>query len=334
MRLRILALGLAAGGVACGALLGLEDRTLRDAGLDLDAGDAQVDSPLCRDSGFCACSLHDFCEDFDQYKTAQELGSKGTLWNNTIGYPSNFEIPPSALSFDYATVSPPSLPNALLAHLEVNSGKAGVAILFGQVDPKVRHQNPVIGVEVRMEMLVDSLLPDDANTPFADSGALLLDDVLAIVDPVSSDGVGIALSDVGGFIGYALNVNTFTKTSLAQGAQFTDKAVPPKPVFLPFRVVVAPRQSIEVGAGTTCTQGPVLSQSDSGADASVGSNPMVIVVFPPPGIGTTACEILGGGLLDPSWIQRGPLLGIGGVQAGVGKFQVVFDNITLDFLEQ
>lgn len=324
----LFAVGLGGGALACGTILGLEERTLReDAGLDAAPPDAGTDA--CVSEGFCACSQHDFCEDFDSYTKVGDISKR---WTNTLGYPPTVEFQGSS-TFDGSSPAA-SPPNALQVRTDLAFGKAGAAARIIQIDGRPLHKEPIIGVKVTLLLRVDALDPDDAAGLIGDSGSRELVSVMALVSGSASDGVGVLLSENGGYVGYALNVNDLTKTSVAQGLVFsTNRLVPPSPIFLPFTVIVAPRNSAQVG-NVTCTAGPILTTGDGGApDADVGPNPLVVVVMPPKGAGSTVCEVLGGALLDPLWVQA-PLLTIGSVQSGLGSFQAAFDNITVDFLTQ
>ena len=322
------AVGLAVGGLACSAILGLEDRTLRrDAGLDAAPADAGTDA--CNDAGFCACSDHDFCEDFDSYLVTKDISKR---WTNTLGYASPLQLFGTS-RFDTATPLPSS-PNGLLVHTEVTFGKAGIAVYFVQVDGTKRHTLPIVGVKVTMQIRVDEIDPADGAPPLVDGGGSELVSVMALVSGTASDGVGLLLSEEGAYVGYALNVNDVSKASIAQGLRFaTNKLALPSAPYFPFTVIVAPRNSVAIG-NIACSAGPVISTGDGGApDADVGPNPLVVLVIPPLGVGSKVCEILGGALLDPTWV-RNPLLAVGGIQTGHGTFQAAFDDITIDFLTE
>ena len=334
MRLRrtVVALGVVGLGVsalACSAILGLEDRTLRQDAGGTDASPPDADAASCNDAGFCACSQHDFCDDFDSYLATTEISKR---WTNTLGYASPLQLFGTS-RFD--TTEPlPSSPNALLVRTEVSQGKAGIASYFVQVDGKKLHTQPVVGVKVAMQLRIDAIDPADGSTPLVDGGGAELVSVMALVSGTASDGVGLLLSEVGGYVGYALNVNDVTKASIAQGLPFANnKLVVPAPLYFPFTVIVAPRNSPAIGT-IECNAGPLLSTGDGGPpDADVGPNPLVVLVIPPLGVGSKVCEILGGALLDPTWVQN-PLLAIGGIESGHGVFQAAFDNVTIDFLTE
>ncbi|HEX7602353.1 MAG TPA: hypothetical protein VF316_12145 [Polyangiaceae bacterium] len=321
------ALGLGGGAVACSAILGLEERTLRqDAGLDAALPDA--DAASCEDAGFCACSKHDFCDDFDSYNAVSGISKR---WTNALGYPPSVLIQGGA-TFDASgpAVSPP---NALQVRTDIVLGKAAAAAFFVQIDGRPLHSKPIVGVKVGLQLRVDAIDPADGSEPLADSGARELVTVMALVSGSSSDGVGLLLSDLGGYVGYAVNVNNLLNATVAQGLTFSENKLATTPAyFFPYTVIVAPRNSVEV-AGVTCSAGPVMTNGDGGPDADGGPNPLVVVVVPPFVVGTKVCEVLGGALLDPSWVQN-PALAIGGVQTGVGSFQAAFDNITIDFLTE
>ncbi len=327
----VIASVLGASAVACSALLGLDDRTLRAS----DAGsDAVPDGPTtCVDAGFCACNKHDFCEDFDSIKNVAELK---TRWTNEIGFPpSPVAIPPSRTDLDPLTVVPPSPPNAFLARTEVKSGTGGLAAAFVQIDGTKIKTQLILGVKVSFLLRIDALEPNDAGVQIKDSGIQEAVGVVELVSPTGSNGVGMLLTENGGFVGYALNINDLLKTSLAQGLPFYgSKISPPGSVFLPFTVIVAPRNSKEL-IGATCTQGPIVTLGDADPDSGAGTQPdsLVVYLIPPLGLGSKVCQILGGDLLDPTWV-RNPVVAIGSVQAGMGVFQAAFDNVTVDFLTE
>ncbi len=328
MRARSLAVAasalLAVGAVACSALLGLDERTLR-------ASDASTDAPSestgpC-DGGFCSCHPHDFCEDFDSYKNANELKFR---WTNEVGFPPSPTEFNGSVRLDPTTVLPPSPPNALLTRTDAKS-QGALAGAWVQIDGPKLHPETIVGVKVTLQVRVDLLDPLDGSLPIKDSGIREAIGLVELVSANGANGVGILLTEEGGYVGYALHVNDLANATLAQGLQFSNnRLVAPQPIFFPFTIVIAPRNSIEVG-NVTCQQGPVINLGDADPDAAVGTNPLVIVLIPPLGIGTKVCEILGGELLDPAWVKN-PVLAIGSVQAGPGSFQSAFDDVAVDFL--
>lgn len=328
-------LSVGASAIACSALLGLQDRTLRDGGLDVavDAAsdDAAPDAAPC-DAGFCACHPHDFCDDFDEYTKVDDLSKH---WTNTLGYPSPLQLG-GTLSFDSLTTAAPSLPYALLANTSIDTGsslKLSVATAFAEVDSAQLGKANVIGVIISAEIRLDQLDPADGSTPLDDAGDRMAVSTLALISSNGpggqNSGVGITLSEQGGYLGYALGVSTTGTSTLAQGRLFESKFVYKQ--FLPIRVVVGKRSSSAIGAATVCEKGPVFSLSDAGPDYDGGADPLVLAVFPP--AGTPTCEILSGALLDPAWLLA-PILAVGSVQTGAGSYEVAFDNVTLDFLTQ
>jgi hypothetical protein len=309
--------------VACSALLGLDERTLRPADASTDG---TVESGPC-DGGFCACHPHDFCEDFDSYKTANELKLR---WTNQVGFPPSPTEFNGSVRLDPTTVIPPSVPNALLTRTDLQS-KAAIAAAFVQLDGTKLHSETVVGLKLTFQLRVDLIDPQDGSAPIRDSGIREAIGVVELVSSSGAHGVGMLLTEEGGYVGYALNVNDLVNATLAQGVPFSDnRLVSPQPVFFPFTIVIAPRNSIEVG-NVGCQQGPVLNLGDAEPDAATGPNPLVIVLIPPLGIGTKVCEILGGELLDPAWVQN-PVLALGSVQVGAGSFQAAFDDVVVDFL--
>lgn len=312
------------GAAACSALLDLNERTLRSA-------DASSDAPLdvsgpC-DGGFCACHPHDFCEDFDTYTSPNELKQR---WKNSVGFPASPVEYNGQVRFDPTTLIPPSIPNALLTRTDAKD-KGALAAAFVQLDGQALHPENVIGIKLTVQVRIDLLDPEDGSAPIRDSGIHEAIGLVELISSTGANGVGVLLTEEGGYVGYAVNVNDLTKATLVQGLPFSiDKLVPPKPVFFPFTVIVAPRTSAEVG-NVACQQGPVINLGDADPDAATGTNPLVILVIPPLGFGTKVCEILGGDLLDPSWV-RTPVLALGSVHAGAGAFQSAFDDVTIDFL--
>ena len=242
----VLASVLGASAVACSALLGLDDRTLRtnDGGVE-----ASADGSACVDAGFCACSKHDFCEDFDSIKNVAELK---TRWTNEIGFPpSPVAIPPSRTDLDPLTVVPPSPPNAFLARTEVKSGTGGLAAAFVQIDGTKLTTQLILGVKMSFLLRIDDFDEGDAGVQIKDSGIQQAIGVVELISPAGSNGVGLLLTENGGYVGYALNINDLAKASLAQGLPFyADKIAPPGAGFLPFTLLVAPRHSQELAGAT------------------------------------------------------------------------------------
>lgn len=324
-----LSLVLGGGAIACSALLGLDERTLR-------ASDASVDvtseSTGPCDGGYCACNPHDFCEDFDSLKAAADLKPR---WKNSVGFPPSPAELNGTMRLDPTTIVPPSPPNALLARTDVKQ-TGGLAAAFVQIDGQKLHSKPVIGLRLTVQVRIDLLDPADGAPPIKDSGIQEAVGVVELVSSAGSNGVGVLVTEEGGYIGYALHVNDLANATLAQGLPFaSNKLVPPKPVFFPFTIIVGPRSSAGVleAGNIPCLAGPVINLGDADPDASVGANPLVIVLIPPLGIGSKVCEILGGELLDPSWVKD-PVLTIGAVQAGIGSFQAAFDDVAVDFFTE
>ncbi|HEX7600266.1 MAG TPA: hypothetical protein VF316_01630, partial [Polyangiaceae bacterium] len=252
-RITIVALMSASAAVlACTALTNLSglsgDGGSGDGGSDAAPPDADAG---CNDAGFCACSKHDFCEDFDSYASVTDISQR---WTNAVGYPPSIQLQGSS-TFDAATPAV-SLPNALQVRTEVVFGKAAASTYFVQVDGRPKHTLPIIGVKVTFQLRVDAIDPVDGAAPGVDGGASELVSVMSLISAAQSEGVGILLTEQGGYVGYALDLNNLLNSTVARGLAFTaNKLALPAPPFFPFTVIVAPRNSNEVG-GFTCGAGP------------------------------------------------------------------------------
>ncbi len=331
---RLIAIAAATAAIACSALLGLEDHTLRDAGVPIDASADAIDaSTSCTNSGWCACHPHDFCDDFDSYKSAQELKTK---WKNS-GYPGTIELGGS-LTLDSLTTTPPSPPNALLARTGVPSFLGGTKLALAGattlLDGKPLHTAPIIGIALEFSIRVDYIYPD-GSAPIRDSGAYLIDGIMAVVNPKTNNGAGIAFSEEDGYIGYVLDVLS-SKGSLAQGSGFLHyKPAVTIPIFQHIRVVIAQRKSKQLG-DVKCKQGPVLTLNDASAPdgGDLGLETVVIAVFPlTSSVATAECEILSGDLANADWLSA-PYAILGSAQTGNGTVQLAFDNVSADFLTE
>lgn len=323
-------------GVACSEILGLQDRTLRDGGAtDAIANDAATEAaPSCNDAGWCACHPHDFCDDFDSYQSVQELKKN---WKSSA-YPSTVSVG-GALSLDSVTSTPPSSPNALLARTGIPNllgDKLAAAAAITQLDGTMLHGGgkPIIGLALEISMRVDEISPD-GGAPLLDSGVYMTDAIIAIANPKTNDGVGVAFSEADGYIGYALNI--LGGGSIAQGSPFLHyKPAQPLAIFQHMRIVVAERKSIQV-SDLTCKQGPVIAQPDASAPDAAGPpgpETMVVAVFPLTNASATAtCEILTSDLAFSDWIAQ-PFVIVGSTQTGYGTFQIAYDDVTVDFLTE
>ncbi len=334
MRARAIVVAIASVTIACSAILGLQDRTLRDGGA-VDAGPGDVVSEVaqsCNDAGFCACHPHDFCDDFDSYSTTTDMAKK---WSS-MQYSSPTLSVGGLVSFDGLTTVPPSPPNALLTQTGIPntfSTKLAAAVAITQLDGKKTHTKPIIGLALEVLLRADIIDPD-GSAPILDSGNFVLDAIIAIAHPVSKDGVGIAVSENGAYIGYGLDLLN-PNGSIGQGAQFLNyKPVQPIVIFQHLRVIVAQRKSAALN-GVTCKQGPVLTTGDAGAPDAAGppqDETMVVAVFPPL-TNTATCEVLSSDLAFSDWISN-PYIIVGSAQSGYGKVQLAYDNLTVDFLTE
>ncbi len=307
--------------VACEAILGLHDRTLRDSGTN----DAALDATAC-DGEFCACSQHAFCDDFDPYTTVQDLQNR---WQ-VPGFSSSIFQLGGTVALDNSTnVLPPTLPNALLTTVSLPIELQGAGFVMTQVDAQAPN---VVGVHVTVRLRVVALNPADGAPPVLDSGVTLFGGILALADLTSKNGVGIALSEQGGYVGYALDLLT-PGTRLAQGKQF----LPDNPLtlnqlnqYVQIDLTVAKRSAVTLAVD--CTPGPTLTDADGGVpDAAPPADPLVVLVTTP--VTGPACEVLSGDLALPSWVLS-PVVILGSVAKGQGVFSVEFDNFTLDFVTQ
>ena len=334
MRARAIVVTCASTAIACSAILGLQDRTLRDGGTP-DAGPGDVTSETaqsCNDAGFCACNPHDFCDDFDSYKNVADMANK---WSSpSFGQPT-LSVG-GVVSFDGLTTVPPSPPNALLTQSGIPnplSSKLAAAVAITQLNGKKSHQKPIIGLVLEVMIRPDVIDPD-GSAPILDSGNFILDAIIAIAHPLSKNGVGIALSENGGYIGYGLDLLN-PNGSIAQGSVFLSyKPVQPIVAFENLRVIVAQRKSAALN-GVVCKQGPVLSTKD--AEVPDASGPpqdenMVVAAFTPL-TNLVTCEVLSADLAFSDWISN-PYIIIGTAQTGPGKVKLAYDNVTVDFLTE
>jgi hypothetical protein len=306
---------------ACEAILGLHDRTLRDAGGEtFDASDATA----C-DGEFCACTPHSFCDDFDFYNTTQDLKTRWAV----PSFGTTLELGGS-LSFDGGTdVLAPTPPNVLAARVFLETPLSAAGILVGLFDATAPN---IVGIHVTVRVLPLAITPGDGGTEVTpDSGIYLFGGILALVDSTTKNGVGIALSEQGAYTGYALDVLS-PNARLAQGKQFLN--VNPSTIaqeYMQLDLVVAKHSSKSIPNGIDCTPGPYLSASDAGLDASFPTDPVVIVVTTT--LTAPTCEVLGAELAFPDWLPS-PVVMIGSVVKGTGVFSVNFDDFTLDFLTE
>lgn len=305
---------------ACEAILGLHDRTLRDGGADV-----ALDATAC-DGEFCACNPHAFCDDFDPYTNVQDLQKK---WQ-VPGFSSSIFQLGGTVTLDNSTaILPPTLPNGLLTTVSLPIELQGAGFVMTQVDAQAPN---VIGVHVTVRLRVVAMDPADGAPPILDSGVALFGGILALADLTSKNGVGIALSEQGGYVGYALDLLT-PGMRLAQGKEF----LPTSPLLLnqlnqyvQLELLVAKRSAITLAVD--CTPGPTLTDVDGGApDAAPPSDPVAVVVTTP--VTAPVCELLSGDLALTQWLLS-PVAILGSVAKGQGVFSVEFDNFTLDFVTQ
>jgi hypothetical protein len=298
--------------LACEAILGLHDRTLRDAG--------EPDVAVVEEAG---CG-HAFCDNFDTYKTIQDIPQH---WSVPSIQNSVFQLNGTVLLDTSGAIVPPSQPNALQATVSLPNPLQGAGFIVTQVDAST--PSPA-GVHIAFRLNVVALDPTDGAPPILDGGATMLGAILAVVDFTSKNGVGIALSELGGFVGYALDLFQ-AGSRIAQGKQFyfdNPKTLNQLNQFVAVDLYVAKRSAITIPV--QCTQGPVFTDVDGDIpDAELPPDPVVVVVqtaFSPP-----ACETLGGDLALSTWLTT-PVVMLGSVVKGQGLFSVEYDNFTLDFL--
>ncbi len=308
--------------VSCETILGLHDHTLADAGETTDA--APIDATTC-DGDFCACHPHDFCDDFDPYSSVNDLQMH---WQ-VPGFSSSTIELGGSLSLDNGTnILPPSPPNALLATVLLPNELQGAGFVMSQLDASVAN---VVGVHASVRFRAVAIDPADGAPPILDSGIALFGAVLAMVDFTTKNGVGIALSEQGAYLGYALDVLSIG-ARLAQGKQFL--SLNPETIngeYTELDLIVAKRSSKALPV-VDCTPGPVLTDIDGGVpDAALPADPVVVVVQT--SVTAPACEILSSELAEPDWLAS-PLFLIGSVVKGQGQFSVDFDNFTLDFITE
>src|SRR6185369_14673266 len=112
----------------------------------------------------------------------------------------------------------------------------------------------------------------------------------AIVDLTSKNGVGVALSDRGAYVGYALDVLT-AGTRIAQGKTFMDtspNSLKQLNQYVQLELTVAKRSTVTLPVD--CTPGPVLTDIDGSApDAAIPSDPVVVLVTTP--LTLPVCEV-------------------------------------------
>ena len=302
---------------ACEAVLGLHDRTLRDAGADVAVEDAST----CDGATCCA---HAFCDDFDDYQSVQDIQKH---WSVPTIQNSIFQLGGTVSLDDSTLLLPPTPPNALLTTVTLSTPLQGAGFIITQVDASAAS---VSGVHLAFRLHVVALDPVDGAPELLDSGATMFGTILALVDFTSKNGVGIGLSEQGGYVGYALDLLQ-VGSRLVQGKQFLFDA--PSTLnqlnqYVPVEIYVAKRSAITLPV--QCTTGPVLTDVDGGgSDAALPADPVVIVVTS--AVTQPSCEILGGGLAFPTWLGS-PIVVLGTVMKGQGVFSVEYDNFTLDFL--
>ncbi|HEX4473587.1 MAG TPA: hypothetical protein VH142_00845 [Polyangiaceae bacterium] len=302
---------------SCEAILDLHDRVLRDAGSDVVVADAACDGEQC------SCG-HAFCDNFDSYKTVQDIQQRWSVpgFQNSI-----LQLGGTVTLDNSGTIPPPSSPNALLTTVSLPIELQGAGFIMTQVDASTAS---VAGIHVAFSLRVVGIDPADGAPPLLDSGAMMFGGILALVDFTSKNGVGIALTEQGGYVGYALDVLQ-AGSRLAQGKQFyfdSPNTLNQLNQYVPIEVYVAKRSAITLPV--ECTQGPVLTDVDGDIpDAALPTDPVVVVVTS--AFSQPACEIVGGDLAFPTWLST-PLVVLGSVVKGQGLFSVEYDNFTLDFL--
>jgi hypothetical protein len=323
-RLRLVALVVIAplGLAACEAILGLHDHVLADAGEISDASAEASDATTC-DGDFCACHPHAFCDDFDPYTSVTDLQPH---WQ-VPGFSSSTIQLGGSLSLDDGTnVLPPSPPNALLATVFLPNELQGAGFVMSQLDASVPN---VVGIHANVRFRAVTIDPADGAPPLYDSGIALFGAVLAVVNFTTKNGVGIALSEQGAYLGYALDV--LALGALAQGKQFMQFNPASLGQYTDLDLIVAKRSSKSLPT-VDCTPGPVLTNIDGGApDAAVPADPVVVVVQT--SLTAPACEVLSADLAEPDWLAS-PLFFVGSVVKGQGQFSVDFDDFTLDFVTE
>jgi hypothetical protein len=232
------------------------------------------------------------------------------------------------LTLDPNTIMiPPTPPNALMTTVNLPNELQGAGFVITQVDASTA--SPA-GVHVSFLLNVVALDPTDGAPVLVDSGATMLGAILAVVDFNTKNGVGIALSEQGGYVGYALDLLQ-AGSRIAQGKQFyfdNPKTLNQLNQYVRVDFYVAKRSAITLPV--QCTQGPVFTDVDGDIpDAALPPDPVVVVVqtaFTQP-----QCEIVGGDLALPTWFAS-PVVMLGSVVKGQGLFSVEYDNFTVDFL--
>lgn len=309
---------------SCEAILGLHDHVLADAGAtDANAIDAALDATTC-DGDFCACHPHDFCDDFDPYTSVDQLQNH---WQ-VPGFSSSTIQLGGSLTLDNGTsVVPPSPPNALLSTVLLPNELQGAGFVMSEMDASA---DAIVGVHLQVRFRAVSIEPTDGAPPILDSGVALFGAVLAVVNATTKNGVGIAMSEQGAYLGYALDVLA-VGARLVQGKQFLELNPDTLTEYTELDLIVAKRSSKALPT-VDCTPGPVLTDIDGGApDAALPADPVVVVVET--SVTAPACEILSAELVEPDWLAN-PIFMVGSVVKGQGDFSVDYDNFTLDFVTE
>lgn len=315
-RAAFVALALPASVAACAALLDIEElpqRPDQDAA-PLDASAPEPDGGSACDGGgrLCACTKHDFCDDFDD-----DAAVLGASWSGFGGLGNPFLKGDSGMNF---TGTAFSAPRALESFASAQSTSA-FAVLGHQLDQARLHPGrPFGGVRMSVLVQIGALSFSEIRGPLPDGGSAV---AAAVVNFVGANLGGAAV--VVGLDGAYL----FSSVNLLEGNR---KDAGPDDVvvqlfdgdvtaiarnWLRVEIVVADRAVALREGYSTC--------------ASVPAGPVMAAVVGPTAL-RQGCAAVPASLGGLSWAST-PILTVGGALFGGGELVFRQDDVTMDFLE-
>lgn len=311
---------------ACGLVLGIEDKPLRETGDVVDAssdaaavdarGDGGPPGPDCqRNPPGCSCEPHDFCDDFDT------PGPLLRTWvKPPIGGSDPLIIADGSVGLTSEAFSPPSALHAFAATSNDLAGAAFALHVLGRADASAGR---VVGVKLTSQVRIVSVSvetpPDTVHGvgPIPGAGCAGIGGLGLAVSATQLAGVGFILANKALYLAASDNL-VIGSTPAQHAVLFETDITALSTSYLSLELIVTDR-----------TRAMALGPEYEAACASVEDGPVAAATLK---LYKSACIPLKGELANLDRVLETPVLSTGGLVYNVGSLVVHHDNVTGDFL--